>query len=347
MSTIYFLSPPDTEPSGGIKHLYRQADILNRNGYSAAVVHERPGFRHTWFDNRTRVVSTSEIKLAPTDFLVFPEVFGPQVSTFAKGVRKVVFNQNCYRTFTLYGLDRDKSAPSYLDPDVVAVIVASVNAEAYLRYAFPSKPLFRVSLGIDATLFSHRPVKRRCLAFMPRRLPDDLLQVVNILKFRGVLDDVELAPIDKMSEAQVAAAMKEALVFLSFSSREGFGLPPAEAMACGCIVIGYAGGGGAEYLLPELSYPVPDGDIVTFARTVEEVLAEHARDPAQLAEKARRASAFILDTYSVEREERSCIAAWRAIAGEPTAGATIVEGGAKGLVWESQSPIRWQIGGRD
>ena len=79
----------------------------------------------------------------------------------------------------------------------------------HLRYAFPSKPLFRISLGIDATLFSRQPVKRRCLAFMPRRLPDDLLQVINILKFRGVLDDVELAPIDKMNEAQVAAAMKD------------------------------------------------------------------------------------------------------------------------------------------
>lgn len=335
MASIYFLSPPDTEPSGGIKHVYRQADILNRNGFNAAIIHQQPGFRHAWFENRTPILYPPEPKLAATDILVFPEVFGPQVATFARGVRKVLFNQNCYRTFMLYGLDRDKSAPSYLDPDVVAVIVASDDAVRYIRHASPSKRLYRISLGIDATLFSYEPVKKRRLAFMPRRLPGDLVEVTNILRFRGVLDDVELAPIERMSEAQVAAAMKESLIFLSFSSREGFGLPPAEAMACGCTVIGYPGGGGAEYLLPEFSYPVPDGDIVAFARTVEEVLGEHTRNPGLLAEKGRRASEFILDRYSVEREEQSCLAAWREIAGVPTGQATGDGGLVKGRVWDS------------
>ena len=154
MPNIYFLSPPDTESSGGIKYLYRQTDILNRHGYSAAVVHDRPGFRHTWFENRTRVICTQDTPITANDILVFPEVFGPQASTFAPGVRKVVFNQGCYRTFNLYGLGTDKSVPSYLDPDIVAIIVASSDAEQYLRYAFPSKRLLRVTLGIDASPFS-------------------------------------------------------------------------------------------------------------------------------------------------------------------------------------------------
>jgi glycosyltransferase involved in cell wall biosynthesis len=114
-------------------------------------------------------------------------------------------------------------------------------------------------------------------------------------------------------------------------------------MACGCIAIGYAGGGGAEYLLPDLSYPVPDGDIVAFARTVEQVLTEHARDPASLAEKARRASAFVLDRYSIAREEQTCIAAWQAIAGEPRGDGKAIGRAAGGLVWESQAPIKWQV----
>jgi glycosyltransferase involved in cell wall biosynthesis len=301
MSCIYFLSPPDTEPSGGIKHLYRQVDILNRNGYSAAVVHDRPAFRHTWFENQTRVVHTSDVKFAADDFLVFPEVFGPQVSTFAPGAREVVFNQNCYRTFTLYGLDKDRSAPSYLDSDVQAVIVASrlrrgvpasrVSVEA----AFPDHVRHRRDTLLVSTCQEAQPgVHAASLARGPRP-GGQPPQVSRRTRRCGS------APIDGMSERQVAAALKESLVFLSFSSREGFGLPPAEAMACGCIAIGYAGGGGVEYLLPELSYPVPDGDIVAFARTVEQVLTEHARDPGNLAEMARRASAFVLDKYSMAR----------------------------------------------
>ncbi len=274
---------------------------------------------------------------------MFPEVFGPQVSTFAPGARKVVFNQNCYRTFTLYGLDKDRSAPSYLDSDVQAVIVASSYAEEYLRHAFPSKRLFRISLGIDATLFSHQPVKKRSLAFMPRRLPEDLGQVINILRFRGVLDDVELVPIDKMSERQVAAALRESLVFLSFSSREGFGLPPAEAMACGCIAIGYAGGGGAEYLLPELStpcltaisWPLP-GQSNRCSPSTREIPGVSPKRPG-----GRRHSF----STSIRWRGRSRPASrhGRLSQGSHEATGKPIGRAAEGLVWESQAPIKWQV----
>ncbi len=313
MSNIYFLCPTAAEPSGGIKQLYRQTDILNRNGFNAAVLHRTPGFRHTWFENRTRIVYAPDLTFTTDDFLVIPEVFGPQLATFARGVRQVVFNQNCYRTFAMYGIEEDESVASYLDPEVVAVIAASDDAMRYLAYAFPAVRLYQISLGVDASLFSYQPAKKRRLAFMPRRLPEDITQVINILRFRGAIDDVELAPIKNMNEDQVAAVMKESLVFLSFNYREGFGLPPAEAMACGCIVVGYAGGGGKDYLLPEFSYPIPDGDIVAFARTVEEVLAEQIQDSARLFEKGRRASEFIRSRYSIKREEETCVAAWREI----------------------------------
>ena len=118
MPTIYYLSPLDTAPSGGIKQLYRQVDILNRNGYSAAVVHRTPGFRHAWFRNETRIVYGPDLRLTAADILVMPEVFGHQA--FARGIRKVVFNQNCYRTFVNYANGEDPSTIPYRDPEVVA-----------------------------------------------------------------------------------------------------------------------------------------------------------------------------------------------------------------------------------
>ena len=77
------------------------------------------------------------------------------------------------------------------------------------------------------------------MAFMPRKNAADVVQVLNLLKFRGALRGFELAPIHGQPERQVAAVLGEALVFLSFGHPEGCPLPPLEAMACGCVVVGY------------------------------------------------------------------------------------------------------------
>lgn len=55
MNNLFFLSPDDNSPVGGIKVLYRHVDILNENGFQAAIVHTKKGFRCTWFENQTRV----------------------------------------------------------------------------------------------------------------------------------------------------------------------------------------------------------------------------------------------------------------------------------------------------
>ena len=51
--------------------------------------------------------------------------------------------------------------------------------------------------------------------------------------------------------------------FIEFyaTKNEGFSLPSIEAMASGCLVIGYPGKGGKEYFKSEFSMPVPEKDI--------------------------------------------------------------------------------------
>jgi glycosyltransferase involved in cell wall biosynthesis len=111
----------------------------------------------------------------------------------------------------------------------------------------------------------------------------------------------------------VARIYQESLLFLSFGYPEGFGLPAAEAMASGCVVIGFHGGGGREFFNPEFSYPIEQGDIIGFAKTVEEVIQSFERDPAPVLEKGRLAASFIQKQYSLELEEQEVIAAWCSI----------------------------------
>ena len=68
--TVYYLSPDDNVPSGGIRMLYRHVDLLNATGRAAAILHAGRGFRADWFVNDTRVLSARDVTLGPADLLV-------------------------------------------------------------------------------------------------------------------------------------------------------------------------------------------------------------------------------------------------------------------------------------
>ena len=75
---------------------------------------------------------------------------------------------------------------------------------------------------------------------------------------------------------------------MSSGHPEGFGLPAAEAMLAGCIVVGYHGYGGREFLTEELAFPIDVGDVVAFADRVAEILRqlEDRPDALRLYRKA-------------------------------------------------------------
>jgi hypothetical protein len=314
---IYVLCPDHNTPSGGIKKLYRHVDVLNHNGFEACILHRKKGFRCTWFENATRIDTYGRAIAAVMrdreSYLVFPEIYGPAIAEYAPGVKKVIFNQSGYYTFAGYSLDPRELDSPYLSPDVIAALVVSTDTRAYLAYAFPRLAIRRLRNSVDPALFAIAEPKRPQIAFMPGKNDEDIVQVINLLKFRGALAGYTLAPIAGRSEAEVAAILGESLIFLSFGAQEGFALPPAEAMACGCIVVGYDGMGGREFLRPPLAYPVPAKDVVRFAQTVEQVLALHRQQPQALAAQARQAAAYIHATYSPAHEEHDIIAFWDAL----------------------------------
>jgi glycosyltransferase involved in cell wall biosynthesis len=63
------------------------------------------------------------------------------------------------------------------------------------------------------------------------------------------LSEVEL--IQPKSDHEIAHYMNKSHIFISTSWWEGFGLPPLEAMACGCSVILTDAGGVNEYAIPD------------------------------------------------------------------------------------------------
>ena len=312
MNVIYFLCPDDPRPVGGIKVLYRHVDALNSGGYEAAIVHKKKGFRCAWFENETRVEYHAQIKPDRFDFIVIPEVYGPKLADVFPDVRKVIFNQNAYYTFIGYSRNPADKTSAYFHPDVAAVLVVSEDSRAYLAYVFPHLKVTRVHNSVDGTRFAFRELgqKKKQIAFFPQKHSDESLQVINILKFRGVLDEIDLVPIENRNERETAELLADSLLFLSFGYPEGSPAPPLEAMLSGCLVVGYHGFGGHEYFRPDVCWPIDIGDIVGFTRTTEGVLRGAIASPASYAARTLSAREFVEREYSIERERRDILAFW-------------------------------------
>jgi glycosyltransferase involved in cell wall biosynthesis len=340
--SIYILCPDSNSPIGGVKVIYRHVDILNKYGYTAFVLHQKRNFRCTWFDNSTKIayirnsalrkvfskaremftpIDVNEIpikggrstRIGKDDYLVIPEKFGLDLAYIGKGIRKIILNQNGYLTFKGYSFAKSRRYTPYNNKDVLGVLVNSTHCQDYINYAFPQVTAYRFYLSIDPRMFSYSANKKKKICFSKIKNTYDAMQVINILKFRNALHDFEIYPFSKKSERDVAEILRESLIFLSLGNREGFGLPAAEAMACGCIVIGYHGGGGKEFFQPDLSFPVEDGDIVGFARTIEKVIEAYNQDSSCFSDMRKKASEFIRERYSPEREEQELVDIWNNI----------------------------------
>ena len=144
---------------------------------------------------------------------------------------------------------------------------------------------------------------------------DDLNQVLHLMKVRKISEGFDLIPIRKKTENEVAQILRDSLIFLSFGKEEGFSLPPFEAMLCGCVVIGYHGGGGREYFKPEFSYPVESGDIIGFVRKIEEAVSFHRLAPAGISDMGRKASEYISSHYNARIETEDVVKTWVSILG--------------------------------
>lgn len=260
---------------------------------------------------KSKILKRWEVQFRETDLLVFPEVYGYAVKRIEAKLSKVIFNQNCYYSFENFNNNISTAQIPYDNNTLKFTIVASQDALEYLNYSFKGLQVHRIRLGIDNNVFNFSENKKKQIAYMPRKLSEDLVQVLNILKFKNIVNDWNLIAIDNKSESEVASILKESLIFLSFNHREGFGLPPAEAMACGCFVIGYAGRGGEEYFKPEFSSKIEDRNIILFVKSVESTISEYNLNPENIIQKGKKASEFILSEYCMKNEEKDSIDLWK------------------------------------
>ena len=327
IGNIYYLCPDTNKPRGGVKVIYEHVEILNRAGFSAWVLHQKKGFRCNWFDNLTAILYLRESMFHENDFVVIPEFYAKYFladnkttkkskifwSVYKSPSKKIIFNQHSYMTFKGYTLNQNDIRTFYNEKRIIASMVVSEDNRRYINYVFPNMKIFRVHNSVDTSLFKFQPDKKKQISFIPQKNQDEFVQLINILNQRKVLSDWNLIPIENKSRKEVAAVLRDSMLFINLVYQEGFGLPSAEAMACGCAVIGYHGMGGKEFYHPEFCFPVETGNIIRVARTVEEVLELLNKNPQYLQYRAFKASEFIRKNYSSEIQKRDVLEFWNTI----------------------------------
>ena len=305
--TIYFFLLDVDAPIGGNRTIYRHIEILCRSGFSAVALHQKRGFRFTWFDNQVPIDSVQDVAIGPDDLLVVPEPF---VSVIARGravPRHVVLNQNPYITWGEQPEAVSRHYFSHRQP--LAVITTSAFTTEFVRFSFPRIDVHEVRPSIDPVLFTPDDGEHpKRIAYMPRKgAQADAEILLRMFEDRDTLRDWEIRPLNGLREDRVATELRSASIFLAVSTREGFGLPPLEAMAAGCYVVGYHAIGGREYMRPEFCSAVEPGDICQLAYELERVIALEAAQPGWLREHGLRASRFVHEQYSPEREQSDVV----------------------------------------
>jgi len=325
---VRVLCLPDVDRAiGGVKQLYRHVEHLIALGWDAAVLTEAKGFRPSWFTSSAPTLSLQQSQereeFHPTrSILLLPETylevdFNAFRGLDLSGLSRVVFNQNAYYSYGEFESDTPQALQRFYDDQaVLQVLSISEDTHAFLsrNLGVVDRRLSRIVNAIEPIFVPDQPKTNR-LHWMPRKNSQHVQAVIQGMQRSGLRHSQgwQAEPLTNMTHAQVAERLNGSRLFLSFGHPEGFGLPIAEAMASGCWVVGYSGGGGRELFRFGASDEVNFGDWSSFVAGVQRALEGFALAPRETTLRLQRQSLAVKALYGAEQERASIKAAWERI----------------------------------
>lgn len=321
---FWFAIHPDIQrPIGGVKQIHRLCEVLTSLGYEATLIQDDSNFKPEWFTSEVKTISRYQINASVSlsrnrDILVLPETYVNHFRDYANGIPKIIFNQNGAYTFG------SKLTPSaiielYQEPELIHFLCVSSRDQSLLSKYFSLGPLkvSRLFNDIESSVFRLGTHKRRQIAFMPRKNSRDSMIVAALLRCQVWWNGWEIVPIHGKTQLEVASILKDSIAFLAFGHPEGFGLPLAEALSCGCALVGYSGLGGREiFAIGErhgVALEVGFGDWHGFVDGIQALNQSLVKRPEELLKSLQLCSAEVRQTYSNEAFVHSVVSAMKKI----------------------------------
>ena len=294
--TVYLLAPYMRTPVGGVRTIYETAELLTELGYRAVVAAYGHGEPHHWFTTSARTARARDITLTPDDLVFINAVYARRPLRRQCCARVGIFNQGGYNAL--------RSPMSASEASRFAGVVSvSERSHSQAAAAYPGLSRRVVRLPLD-----HLVADARAGAAEPRSREVLIMNRKRLVETGFLLDELprhlppgwSLTDLTGMTNDGVERAMKRASIFISLSFEEGLGLPPLEAMARGCHVIGYTGGAGDEFMHPEWCTVIPDGDITGLLASVVSTASRLDADPDCLRDAVRRGQEVVQQQYAPE-----------------------------------------------
>lgn len=280
------------KPIGGIKVIYQHCLMLKESGYPVypLLMGQYEG-NFFGFEIETKKYQDVKHSISKDDVIVATE-FEPYDGLQFNEPLKIMFVQNWWGVDNRRKLeDRNKS---YIEMGYDHVITCSDYCSQYVNKKM-NIPVHTITNGIDLSLFTLKSSERKknTVLAMSRKNPKDLARIIELTKNTNF----SIKVVDGLSQSELIKEYHSADIFLALGYPEGFSLPPLEAMACGCVVIGFTGGAASEFMINgETALVSPDGDC---ERVADDMLTLYENE--DLKEKLRRngyekASQYSLDT---------------------------------------------------
>ncbi|MHC1790413.1 glycosyltransferase family protein [Solidesulfovibrio sp.] len=248
MGRTFVFLPPLRTVSGGLVVLAEAAAGLAALGHDVRLVLRDPAAPPLALPPGLPVDALTEAGMGPGDLFLVPEGWPNALAPgLAAGARCVVYCQNWAYLWNGLpeGVGWDRLPVAFLavsDPVAQFIEQATGTRPPVLRPAIdparffppPAKPV------PEPVRVGYMPRKNKALAAMLRRMAEARTARTGIA--------YDWLPIEGLAPDGVAEALRGCHVFLATGFPEGCPLPPLEAMACGCVVAGFAGFGGFDYM---------------------------------------------------------------------------------------------------
>lgn len=283
------------KPVGGVKVIYQHCMILRELGYDAIPV-KMGKYEGNFYNYNIEALSFKKIRdqISPEDMVVASE-FMPYEAELFDCRTKIIFVQNWInirRRFT-----EADSGKNYSDLGYTHVLSCAEYTTNLIR-EYMGIEAMTITNGIDHKKFFQKKdarIENRVLC-MPRKNPKDLEKIMSLVG----RDRATFVMVDGLTEKELITEYQKSDIFLATGYPEGFGLPPLEAMRCGCAVVGFTGGGASEFMIDgETALVAKDGDCEGAAKKLALLLREK-----ETKEQIRESGLIMSEKYSLENVQR-------------------------------------------